>query len=101
MGSLNPCPMAIGLLERICALSAFALHTTPASALVGARLGCAESFRYRRSGWDRPYSRGCRKLHFDQRFACILDRRPTRTDPTDDGQVTVSASQSIEKCVRS
>lgn len=22
------------------------------------------------------------KLHLDQRFACILDRRPTRTDPT-------------------
>ena len=81
MGAFNACPMAIGVLERICALSAFALQTVPASAPLDARSACAESFLYKTPDWGKPYNRVFRKLHLYERFAGILDGCPARTDP--------------------
>jgi hypothetical protein len=61
---------------------AYVLQKAPAFALLDARSCCAESCQYKKSDRDKSYSRGCRKLDFDERFACILDRRPARTAPT-------------------
>lgn len=81
MGSFNACPMAIDLASRpSCSLAGVPLRA-PAFALLGARSGYVELFPYRKSDWDRPYRHGCRKFHLDQRFACVLDRCPARTDP--------------------
>src|SRR5258706_2323192 len=81
MGSFNPCPMAIAVLERICLLP-----------LAGGKEGLhLLSWMQRerapgRSGTAGPsradLTVALRKLHLDQRFACILDRGPTRTDPS-------------------
>src|SRR5258708_5591128 len=81
MGSFNTRPMAIGLLELICLLP-----------LAGGKE------RQHLLSWmqrERAPGRSCtggpsradltvalRKLHLDQRFACILDECPARTDPS-------------------
>ncbi len=80
MGSFNACPMAIGVFEVLGALSTACRkqrlhllswvqgHAAPS----GSRTGGP-------TGTDLTVALG--KLPLDQRFACILDRRPTRAGP--------------------
>src|SRR5260221_14454741 len=81
MGSFNAGPMAIGLLEGIRLLplarrkQCLHLLLWVQRERAPSRSGTAGS-----SGADLTVA--LRKLHLDQRFACIQDRRPTRTDPT-------------------
>ncbi len=79
MGAFNACPMAIGVLEGLRALS-LARRKKRLHLLFGMQGQAAA----RRSRTGRPTGAdltvALRELHFDQRFACILDRRPARTD---------------------
>ncbi len=73
--------MAIGVLELICLLP-LARCKQRLHPLFGMQ-GHAASSRSRTGGsrgTDLTITLG--KLHLDERFACILDRRPTRADPT-------------------
>src|SRR6266567_4636716 len=80
VGSFNACPMAIGVLESIGALSTSCrkqrLHLLP---LVQGYATPSRSGTGGPTGADLTVADG--KLHLDQRFASILDRRPARTDP--------------------
>src|SRR5437660_2979030 len=81
MGAFNACPMAIGVLEVLGALSTSCrkqrLH------LLSRVQGHAAPSRSRTGGpTGTRFTIHLGKLHLDERFACILDRCPTRTDPT-------------------
>ncbi len=78
VGSFNACPMAIGVLEVLGALSTACrkqrLHLLPWVQREGA---ASRSRTGGPSGTDLTVA--LRKLHLDQRFAGILDGCPTRT----------------------
>src|SRR5437016_8314915 len=81
MRSFNACPMTIAVLERICLLPLAGgkerLHLLSWVQREGAAGGS------RTGGPSRAdLTVTLRKLHLDQRFACILDGCPARTDPT-------------------
>src|SRR6266567_1235108 len=87
MRPFNACPMAIGVLEGICTLS---LTGSKQRLHLLSWMQCdAAPSRSRAEGPTRAdFTITDGKLHFDERFACILDGCPTRTDPspwTDDG----------------
>jgi hypothetical protein len=96
----NPCPMAIGVASTPLSAPAGVLQTTPASALLDARSYCAASFPYKQSGWDRLYNR------VFENFTLMSDLPASCTGVQLElirpcGQVTISACQSMENCVRS
>ena len=81
MGSFNTRPMAIGVLEliRLLALAGGKERLHLLSWMQGER---APSRSGTRDPTRTDLTIALRKLHFDQRFAGILDRCPTRTGPT-------------------
>src|SRR6266571_4109209 len=80
MGSFNACPMAIGLLELI-GLLPLARCKQRLHLLSWVQGQGAPSRSRTRGLTGTDLTVALRKLHLDQRFTCILDRRPTRTDP--------------------
>jgi len=81
MGSFNACPMAIGVLEVLGALST-ACRKQRLHLLSRVQGHAAPSGSRTRGPTGTRFTIHLGKLHLDERFACILDRRPTRTDPT-------------------
>ncbi len=80
MGAFNACPMAIGVLEGLRALSLARrkqrLH------LLSRMQGHATASRARtRRSLGANLTIALGKFHLDERFACILDGSPARTDP--------------------
>src|SRR5258708_3479996 len=81
MGAFNACPMAIGLLERIRAFS-LARRKQRLHLLSGVQGQAAPSCSRTGGPTGADLTITLRKLHLDQRFACILDGCPARTDPS-------------------
>src|SRR5258708_7136427 len=79
MGAFNARPMTIGILELI-----RLLPLARCKKCLHLLFGMQGQAAPRRSRTRRPTGAdltvALRELHFDQRFACILDRRPARTD---------------------
>src|SRR5258708_38541874 len=78
MGAFNACPMAIGLLERI-RLLPLARRKQRLHLLSWVQGQAAPSRSRTRGLTGTDLIVALRKLHLDQRFACILNRRPART----------------------
>src|SRR6266516_4027799 len=75
----NACSMAIGLFKLFCILSL--TRREKRQHLLFRMQGHASPFRScAQSPTGADFTIALRELHFDKRFACILDWGPTRTD---------------------
>src|SRR6266566_3047565 len=81
MGAFNACPMTIGLLEGVRALS-LARRKQRLHLLSGVQGQSAPSRSCTRRLIGANLTIALGKFHLNERFACILDGSPARTDPT-------------------
>ncbi len=81
MDSFNACPMAIGVLELLGPLP-LARRKKRLHLLLWVQCERAASGSRTGGPTGANLTVALRKLHLDQRFACILDGSPARTDPT-------------------
>src|SRR5258708_199158 len=80
MGAFNACPMAIGVLEGLRAFS-LARRKKRLHLLFGVQGQRAPSRSCTRRPLGANLTIALGKFHLDERFACILDGSPARTDP--------------------